>query len=269
MQLTDYFSIRPKSAQYVADGFMVRRIVSAAAFTVMELLVVIAVIAILAALLIAGTALVRAGTERTACASNLRNIGTAIHAFVSDHDGNLPPGARVSGFPGNFHRALEPYLGEMLEQHISQDVFYCPTNVRLGSPPPRGFNTPGPNYKGWSGYFMGYLFNASLFRITNGNINNPSYVPESESRIRYHSVLHPSNTVALMDMRTRAPGVGGPPTSGLARGTYFDPNHAQWSLGLVHNGHGNMLFLDGHIESFDGSERLSVRSLPQQEEPWW
>lgn len=60
------------------------------AFTLVELLVVIAVLSLLAALLFPSFARARAGARRTACTSNLKQIGLAFHLYRQDFDGGLP-----------------------------------------------------------------------------------------------------------------------------------------------------------------------------------
>lgn len=58
--------------------------------TLVELLVVVAILAILIALLFPAVSMVRASADTAGCVSNLRQVGIAIQAFVSDHDGSLP-----------------------------------------------------------------------------------------------------------------------------------------------------------------------------------
>lgn len=60
------------------------------AFTLVELLTVIAVIGILAAILIPVTSKVRASARRTGCASNLRQIGVGIQLYAEEHKNTLP-----------------------------------------------------------------------------------------------------------------------------------------------------------------------------------
>lgn len=60
------------------------------AFTLVELLVVIAVLSLLAALLFPSFAKARSQARRTACVSNLKQIGMAFHMYRQDFDGGLP-----------------------------------------------------------------------------------------------------------------------------------------------------------------------------------
>lgn len=60
------------------------------AFTLIELLVVIAVVVIMASLILGAIVMVRQYALRTECASNLRQLGVAIHAYASDNNGEIP-----------------------------------------------------------------------------------------------------------------------------------------------------------------------------------
>jgi len=59
-------------------------------FTLIELMIVIAIIAILAAILVPNFLRARAQGQLTACKSNLKNIGTAMEMYSSDSQGRYP-----------------------------------------------------------------------------------------------------------------------------------------------------------------------------------
>ncbi|HMQ15463.1 MAG TPA: DUF1559 domain-containing protein, partial [Phycisphaerae bacterium] len=62
-----------------------------AAFTMVELLVVVAIIALLLAMLLPGLARARQQALRTKCATNLRQFGLALHQYAADHRGRAMP----------------------------------------------------------------------------------------------------------------------------------------------------------------------------------
>ena len=75
------------------------------AFTLVELLVVIAVIGILAALLLPALASARDKGRKTACVSNLHQIGIALLNYATDNNGRIPYGPQAPPFtsPGDFY----------------------------------------------------------------------------------------------------------------------------------------------------------------------
>jgi prepilin-type N-terminal cleavage/methylation domain-containing protein len=67
-------------------------------FTLIELLVVIAIIAVLIALLLPAVQAAREAARRAQCVNNLKQIGLAVHNYISTMDA-LPPS-------GSSHSAL-------------------------------------------------------------------------------------------------------------------------------------------------------------------
>ncbi|HVX83948.1 MAG TPA: prepilin-type N-terminal cleavage/methylation domain-containing protein [Phycisphaerae bacterium] len=62
-----------------------------AAFTLIELLVVVAIIALLIAILLPSLARAKAQAQKTACASNLHQLGLALNTYAGEFENNLPP----------------------------------------------------------------------------------------------------------------------------------------------------------------------------------
>jgi len=112
-------------------------------FTLLELLVVMAVLGVLAALLLPALSSARDAGRRAACVSNLRQVGIAVTAYAGDYDGRIPFGPKAPPFtsPASFYPSTgsptsllslqtgAPVgLGLLLSGHLASQpkVLFCP-----------------------------------------------------------------------------------------------------------------------------------------------
>ena len=113
------------------------------AFTLVELLVVVAIIAILMAVLLPALASAKETARRAACLSNQHQIGVAIHTYASENGGMIPYGPKAPPFisPSDLYPSTgavtslislvngQPAaLGLLLQSQLSQQpkVLFCP-----------------------------------------------------------------------------------------------------------------------------------------------
>lgn len=106
------------------------------AFTLLELLVVVAIIAVLIGLTLPAVQKVRAAADRVRCASNLRQLGLALHSY-HDTAASFPPGhaARNNRMP---QAAWPVFLLPYIEQDAlsGQTVSAFQTNPNPFATPP-------------------------------------------------------------------------------------------------------------------------------------
>jgi type II secretory pathway pseudopilin PulG len=167
------------------------------ALTLVEVLVVIAIMGVLIAMLVPAVQKVREVAARSQCTNNLKQIGLALHN-CHDANGYLPPGLLTDGTIVYGHHTGFTYLLPYLEQgeaHAKYNfevpwyetdnyatvgrelaVFYCPTNRRRGSihlgPQAQQWNCALPPSVGATDYILCKGANASLGF-------NPARVPAS------------------------------------------------------------------------------------------
>jgi prepilin-type N-terminal cleavage/methylation domain-containing protein len=94
------------------------------AFTLLELLVVIAIIAILAAILFPVFAQAREKARQAACLSNMKQIGIGLIMYASDYDSQYPPSQLPSSGPNivSWPQMMQPYIK-------NEQVFVCPSTA--------------------------------------------------------------------------------------------------------------------------------------------
>ena len=142
------------------------------AFTLVELLVVIGLIAVLVSLLLPVISKARSAAQSAACLSNLRQMGTAWTMYTSENRGRLMD--YVWNSPTQPDRAWSGYwLGVLDEYKVRGKTLLCPT---AASPIPFNNNKGQGNVNyAWSGKYNSngtvVRFNTSLYRDSSYGYN--------------------------------------------------------------------------------------------------
>ena len=118
---------------------VLKRLWKSHGFTLIELLVVIAIIAVLIALLLPAVQQAREAARRTQCKNNLKQIGLAMHNYLSTYD-ILPPGMIYPGMPDNNYASLITQTSivnhtgwSMILPYIDQQNLYNQINFSIAS----------------------------------------------------------------------------------------------------------------------------------------
>ena len=92
-------------------------------FTLIEVLVVIAIIALLTAILMPTLSKARQQGRRAVCAANFTNVGRAYFMYATDHRSVLPP-----SWSGGFFSVVFDFEKTYFDRRkLGGDVFMCPT----------------------------------------------------------------------------------------------------------------------------------------------
>lgn len=104
-------------------------------FTLVELMVVIAIIGLLVGMLVPALGKARAMGRRTACAANLKQIGVLMRTYLGNRGDRFPYASfmpSVSSFPAQTEESI--FIADVLLKGYggSGDVFQCPAD-QLGA----------------------------------------------------------------------------------------------------------------------------------------
>jgi prepilin-type N-terminal cleavage/methylation domain-containing protein/prepilin-type processing-associated H-X9-DG protein len=212
----------------------------AGGFTLLELLVVIAVIAILAGILLPALAKAREKATRIQCVSILKQIGTAIQMYADDHEDVLPGptvAAARANYDENSSQELIYYIATYLslpapsKTMVTADSFVCP-----------GYKRRAPALSSLSGRKV-WLLNDDIDPNPLNRIPPFGYaLPPNEAKplklTSMDTYLPPSSLFAITDIDKALPNL--------------NPNVHTWWTDLpdkpVHGAVRNQLFFDWHVE---------------------
>lgn len=220
------------------------------AFTLLELLVTIAVIAILAGLSLAGIRKVRSVGQSAACANSLRQLGAAAHMYLSENDQKFfaysqpaPEGTmwyfgleRGGGPGGEGDRELDQTAGPLYPyiKHVN-GIQSCPAF-------PFGSALAKPKFKGAS---WGYGFNTSLSNASAARIELPARIILFGDCAQVNTFQAPASSNNPMIEE------------------FYMIDVANRTIHFRHGTSANMLFLDGHVEGmklYPGTQDTRIKS---------
>jgi prepilin-type processing-associated H-X9-DG protein/prepilin-type N-terminal cleavage/methylation domain-containing protein len=234
------------------------------AFTLVELLVVITIIAILAALLLPTLSQSKARAQKIQCANNVRQLGIALQAFVQDNN-TYPLFSKLSGdYPEHLGVWVSSIQIELTSKEIPtndveassgstlwwhQGILQCPSAIRplefTNEEDYDNYHSYGYNDFGSSGQTDTNSLGLGGHRVEGTSLLHHSLPPPVNST----EVVSPSEMIAIGDGFYGGNGV-------LREGwilwrTYglTDDSGSTKNSYARHQGKANVVFCDGHVES--------------------
>lgn len=220
----------------------------AGAFTLIELLVVVSIIALLMSILLPAMSQSSQLAKRSACQSNVRQLGLALELYISDYDDTMPE-AGFYGCGGKVGEAMyqailgtqDPEDTRPLNAYVQNtDVFRCPGDK--GDPHPM---FKSDSYFRAHGSSYSYASDASYPGPGGTPIPIPTFGIGSCRSLKLYRIKVPTKKVVFLE----------PPfnpafnefTVDLNGDGVVDNNERGWWHDQ-HRNHGNLLFADQHVK---------------------
>ncbi len=189
-------------------------------FTLIELLVVIAIIAILAAMLLPALNQAREKAKSISCASNQKQLGTAVAMYTGDYEDWLLIDRINNGATNCIQWRLE------LSQYICGNVVTDPTDTKIRT---GAYACPAyENLSGDTNWDGGYGWNFQYLGLAQPNRKKIQHVEE------------PSNTVMIAD-------AGENDTEGFRSARVYYPTGGARFMAIRHSDGINITWGDGHV----------------------
>lgn len=199
------------------------------AFTLIELLIVVAIIAILAAILFPVFGQAKLSAQQTKCLSNIRQSGVGIALYLGDSDDQLPVGAYGDQYVGppytKFAYAKGSKAGalcwaDLIQPYVrSVGLLKCPTDSSTAQPS-----------KVVPGAALSYGLSCYFFKTTANTIDPTLAGP------KLSAVTQPADKILIAES-----------SAGLGR-PWVKPD-MDGGLGR-HRGASNYVFIDGHAKHY-------------------
>lgn len=245
------------------------------AFTLVELLVVIGIIAMLIAILLPTLNRARAAASSIACKSNLRQYGVAVLMYSDATKGVMPDAYRFLDYEYGLLRYWQT-------NEATEKITRCPADeemecARLGSGKvvdpvlgPGNYWTIEMHRKDGSTYnpLCSYGANENAMSVSARAINGGRTAAMWTKITRKHSVTHwdKSRTMLFADWQNN-PLTANPPYCIVKA-----PSSLSMEIGTIvfrHSGASNVLFLDGHVGEIRPAGGLRITSSGRQiTTPW-
>jgi prepilin-type processing-associated H-X9-DG protein/prepilin-type N-terminal cleavage/methylation domain-containing protein len=201
------------------------------AFTLTEVLVVVAIVVVLAVIGLPTYQRLVEGSRTAKCSANLLEVFTGIQGYVQENNGQYPLSRRIDNF---WFQDISPYMGRKFYQ----------SKVSTGPwPQDIPFACPSCTNHGWGGAGIDVGINGYQVGATTS-----AAAPTPPLRIAKASAL--STTLLVAD--AAGPGGGGNWHVGYRIGANL--MFTGDSIATRHNGRANVLYFDGHIGQVSAME---------------
>lgn len=221
-----------------------------AAFTLIELLIVVSIIALLISILLPSLSSARKKGEATVCASNLRQIGLANGYYAHDNEHCFCPGA-ADFMATNLHRwhGMRDNPSEPFEGLRGPLVSYVGAEGRIRACPSLRMDLPQDDPQRFEKNCGGYGYNLAFVGRQIEKVAGGFYRVETDLvGAKNDRVRHPSETVMFADSAF-AGGV-------LIEYSFAEPrffptfgSRADPSIHFRHGVRANIAWCDGHVDS--------------------